>query len=340
MISDMLHNFTTRGKRKVRAIFVVFCALSIGCSTVILKQFSDQEINEEISDDVAKKFEVKDVEIKQDTKEIEKKELAKNMSASKKSTTGKTPNKETVNSAPPVRVKSPMPFNVGEELLYDIRALGLTAGTFHLKVNPLKEIAGRAFYPITGYAQTISLFELIYRVNDRVESYMDAQGLFSHKYTMDIDESKQTKKVVEFYDYDKKKSYYYSKEHHVEKGISEKKEEHDIELWSQDPVSMLYWLRMIDIPKAAGQQVKYPVNVDGKPWIATLTFDRKEKKYFGGKWLDTIVVRMENTHKGEIKNKDHQIWFTDHPRQLVLRIEAKLKVGSVAAALDKVIPPL
>ncbi len=313
-------------------LFIFICSCS---SSPQLKRFDDKDISSELSQEIAKKFEVSEV-----AKPGAAPAVVKAPEVKKKVKGKKVADVEPTKSllVPPSRRTSVMPFEVGEKLEYDIRALGLTAGTFNLEVQPPKMINGREAYPIVGVARTVKFFELIYRVNDRVESFFDFNGLYSHRFTMDLDESKQTRKVLELYDYDKKKSYYWSKMDHVDKGFSEKKEEHDIPLWAQDPVSMLYWLRIVDLPKGPGETSRYNVIVDGKPWECVLRFDRRENRNYLGKNMDTIVMRMDNYQDGQLKNKDHQIWIADSPKRYILRIEAKIRVGAVAAALEKATP--
>ncbi|MBH9751110.1 DUF3108 domain-containing protein, partial [Clostridioides difficile] len=74
-----------------------------------------------------------------------------------------------------------------------------TAGQLELDVLPEKVVADRPTYHFRAVASSTSVFSLFYRVNDVAESFMDTTGLFSHKFSLKLDESKQTRDVLELY---------------------------------------------------------------------------------------------------------------------------------------------
>jgi hypothetical protein len=311
-----------------------------------LRKFDEKDLDKATSVDLAKKFEVKDVgdsttapaptpvllgELPKMKQKVKKKKHSK---AEVQAVTEATP---TPALTPPSRRKDPMPFEIGENLEYGIRYVGVTAGYFNLTLLPLKQLNDRKVFHIQANVKTVKLFELVYRVNDVVESFWDYDGLYSHKFTMDLDESKQNRKLIELYDYEKKESYYWNRVDHVEKGFSEKKEHYDIELWSQDPISMLYYLRVLNLPKDPAVETKVSFILDGKPWVGALRFLKKENIYAGGKNRDANAYSMVNSQNGEVKNKDNTVWISDDEHRYILRVETKVKVGSFAVVLDKVL---
>jgi len=319
-----------------------FCMILTSCSTGSnLRKFDDENIEKEIPKEVAEKFEVKDVapmvpaSKKLETKmKTPVKKPEKTVVVSKK--TQSASGARAIESSPNRRV-DPMPFQVGEKLQYDVRFVGVTAATFSTEVLPEKVVNDRKVYQIRGHAKTLSLFELVYRANDIVDSFVDTEGLYSHRYTMNIDESKQSRKVLELYDYDKKRSYYWNRIDHVDRGFSEQKEEFDIKLWAQDPLSYLFYIRTATLPKAPGEKFKIPVILDGKQWESVLNFERKETVSVGSKRFDANVYHMENYLNGELKNKDNTIWISNDQNRYLLRVEAKVRVGSFAVALDRIL---
>jgi hypothetical protein len=319
------------------AAYIGLFVLTVSCSTNNgLRKFDDSNIRKEIPAEVAEKFEVKDVSALSKTpapakpaeKVITKKTKSKKGSAV-------TENKEP--AIPPMRRLDQMPFVESEKLSYDIRYVGVTAATFNIEVLPVKVVNDRKVYHLKARAKTVKFFELVYRVDDSIESFWDFDGLYSHRFTMDLDESKQSRKLIELYDYEKRKSYYWNRIDHSEKGFSEQKEEHDIKLWSQDPLSLLYYLRVVQLPQNKGDVVKVPVILDGKQWEAVITFDRKEKMSIGNRVFEANVFKLENYQNGELKNKDNTVWISNDEHRYLLRIEAKVKVGSFAIALDRIL---
>lgn len=316
--------------------------LSIGfifsaCSTNNgLRKFDDVNIKKEIPADVAEKFEVRDVSELNKTSTKPKTEEKADASKSKQKT--KTKKGAVVEKEPPpVRRIDPMPFVEGERLNYDIRYVGVTAATFSMEVLPAKVVNDRKVFHLSAHAKTVKFFELVYRVDDMIESFWDYEGLYSHRFTMNLDETKQSRKLIELYDYDKKKSFYWNRIDHAEKGFSEQKEEHDVKPWSQDPLSLLYYLRVVQLPKNKGESIKIPVIMDGKQWEAVMTFDRREKLSVGSRDFEANVFKLENFQNGELKNKDNTVWISNDDHRYLLRIEAKIKVGSFAIALDRIL---
>jgi len=324
---------------------LVFAILMIGlisCSSSNeLRKFDEADTSNGVPDDLVKKFEVKDVGSPTPTPSPTPVAVTTKKRRRKKAVKREVPVNQTqeaqANPTPPTRRIDPTPFSLGEKLEYEIRYVGVTAGYLDLEVLPFKQLNNRKVFHLQAKARTVKLFELIYRVNDTIESFWDYDGLFSHKFTMDLDESKQTRKLIELYDYDKKKSFYWNRVDHVQKGYSEKKESYDIPLWDQDPISMLYFLRTLNLPIDPAIELRAPVILDGKPWECVLHFKKKEKIYAGGAYRDASAYRIDTFQNGEVKNKDNTIWISDDEHHYVLRVEAKVKVGSFAIALEKIL---
>lgn len=299
-----------------------------GCSSGPLRKFEEGDLGKEMSEDIAKKFEIKDLPaptpVPSPTPEPKK---------TKKKKADTAPKAKVI----PIRRPATLPFLVGEKLRYDIRFVGVTAAHMELEVMPEKSISDRKVLPIRSKIKTVPVFDLVYRVDDNVFSYFDADGMFSHRFTMDLDESKQSRKLIELYDYDKNMSFFWNRIQHSEKGFIEQKESYNIKPWSQDPLSAIYFLRTVDLPREAGQEFRYPVILDGKPWESLLRYVGKERIYAGGKDREAVVYHVENYHKGELRNRENKIWLSDDERRLVLRIETKLKIGSFAVALDQIL---
>lgn len=234
----------------------------------------------------------------------------------------------------PNRRVSPDPIWVGEKLVYDLTYFGVLAGTFTLQTQPYKVINQRKVYHIEGLVKTSRVFDLVYRVNDSVESFLDYEGLFSHRFHLVLDESKQTRDALELYDSEKKQAYYWNRWNHYKKGYSESKEFLPMQPFPQDAVSGLYYLRTL--PIAVGKSPKFPFVTEGKSWETTLVGVRTEVIDSPMGKIKTIVVRPETRFEGKIKETgDVQAWITDDDRKILVRVEAKIKIGVVVAQLKE-----
>jgi len=319
---------------------ILACLLIVllsSCSSTHLRKLEDGDLGQRVSQDVAKRFEVKDLEvIPTPTPAPTPMTKVKHHRAKKKKMQEK-PSPTPIVIDIPDRRPSVFPFSIGEKLGYDIRYSGFTAGKLEMQVQAEKEIDGRRAYHLFAHANSSTVMNWLYRVNDTVESYLDDIGLFSHRFSMDLDESKQTKKSVELYDYQNKKAYYWARINHVTRGYSEKKEDYDIPLWAQDPLSLLYWIRITELSRDPTKPTKVSFTLDGKLWEMVLTYEKTEKKSYAGHDWQAYAFHVVNYQNGEAKNKDNTIWIAaDDPHRYVLCVEAKLKFGSMAAVLDEI----
>ncbi len=320
------------------------------CSTSNhLRKIEDGDLSKELSPDLAKRFEVKDFSgappapapspapLPAASEKAGKKKGKKGSGMKEKQPSPSEPKAVPAPASAPSRRVSPMPFEEGERLTYDVRYLGVTAATVEVEVGPVKFVNDRKVYELRGHARTQKLFELVYRVDDRIQSYWDYEGLYSHRFSMDLDESKQNRKLIELYDYEKNQSFFWNRIDHVEKGYSEEKRNQDILPWSQDLLSGLFYLRVAPLPVDGSAPFRMPVIVDGRPWESVITYLRTEKIFAGGKNREARVYRVENHAGGEVKNKENMLWVSTDERRHVLRIETKVKVGYFAIALDKIL---
>ncbi len=305
----------------------------LGCSSPRVRKFKDADGASGISQEIEKKFEIKDAPVVAATP------VAVEQKKKKSAVATPTPPMVTQKMETPHFRKEPMPFGVGETLQYDIRYIGVTAGTLDLEVMPNKFVNEHEVYHFQGRAKTTSIFSLIYRVVAQLNSYSDFEGLQSYRFALDQEDSKQTKQAIELFDHEKLKSYYWSRTEHIEKGYSEKKEEFALNRWARDGIGMLYFLRVAPLPDAPGKEYRMPIVFDGKPWEGVIRFDRTERKNWAGREWNLNVYHLQNYENGELKNKDNWIWIAaDHPGRYILRVETKVRVGSFAVALEKIAP--
>jgi hypothetical protein len=143
--------------------------------------------------------------------------------------------------------------------------------------------------------------------------------------------------VIELYDYEKNQSLYWNRVDHVEKGFKEQKEHYSIKPLSQDPLSCLFFLRVAPLPASSEGETRMPFVMDGKPWESVIRYLRTETIYAGGKNREARVYQLVNYEQGELKNRDNTIWISTDEHRYLLRVETKLKVGSFAVALDRIL---
>ncbi len=226
---------------------------------------------------------------------------------------------------------------VGEKHTLEVTYFGAVAGLATLEVLPFKEVAERKVYHLKLNAKSSKLFGMFYELDDTLESFLDFNGMFSHRFNLVLHETKQTRDSVELYDSVKKKAFYWDKWNHHKKGFQEKKETTDIEAFPQDSLTSLYYLRNLPLP--TGAEYEYPVVSEGKTWRLNVKVIRREMVDtvpFGK--IRAVVVKPETKFGGVVRQQgDSFIWLTDDDRHFLLRIEAKVRIGSVNAKLKEIV---
>ncbi len=225
---------------------------------------------------------------------------------------------------------------IGEKLVYTISYFAMSVGDFTFEVLPFKVLDNRKVYHVRGNVVSSSVFSLFYRLNDFVESFIDYDGIFSHRFHLVLDETKQTRDSLELNDSKKKQTYFWNRWTHKVNGYKEVKEYGAIQPFSQDSVSSLYYLRNLRLEP--GQVVTFPVVSEGKTFEAVCTVLKREEIDSPLGKVQALVIRPEMKVDGVIKKPhgDSFLWLTDDDRRFPVRLEAKVRIGTVVASLKKV----
>jgi hypothetical protein len=228
------------------------------------------------------------------------------------------------------------PFWIGEKQTLEVTYLGLAAGEFTTEVLPSKKIGDRSVYHLKGTVKSSAVLNLFYRLDDMIESFWDYEGLFSHRFHMVLDETKQARDVLELYDQDTKKAFYWNRRNQPDKPPVESKEYFDMAAFAQDSFTAAFYLRTL--PLVDGQTYIYPVISEGKGWDCVVNVVRREMADTPFGRRQTILVNPQTRYNGVMKQEKGEgfIWLTDDDRRFIVRLEAKVKIGSVAAQLKKV----
>lgn len=241
----------------------------------------------------------------------------------------------------PTRRPKKDPIWISERFAYNISYFGVPAGDFVFESLPFKTIDKRKVYHIRGTAISSSIFSVFYRLNDVVESFIDFEGIFSHRFHLVLDESKQERDSLELYDSRKKQTFFWNRWNHKVNGYKEVKEFSPLESFSQDSISALYFLRTLKLEP--GMTVSVPVVSEGKGFEAICTVERREMMNTPLGKVQTLVIKPEMKYQGILKKSgDSYLWLTDDDRKMPVRLEAKVRIGTVVASLKKVelgIPP-
>ncbi|MBL7959254.1 DUF3108 domain-containing protein [bacterium] len=215
-------------------------------------------------------------------------------------------------------------FKVGEKLTFSIGWEFISAGTAILNVEKIVRINDIPCYHISAVTNSNAFFSTLYKVRDRLESYVDVDGIFPLRYI---------KKTYEG-GYERNFNVNFNHESQValisdaDSGNSEIK----IPQYLQDIISSFYFVRTQ--PMVEGQDIHLSVFDNGRYKNVTVKVIKKERISVEAGEFDCILVQ---TPIGPFSNKsDLNIWLTDDVRRIPVLMKSKIIIGSVHAELESI----
>lgn len=225
-----------------------------------------------------------------------------------------------------------LPFYIGEKVVLSASFFAVEAGKITIGVDDFKKIDGKKVYNFYAVGKTSSVFSLFYKIQNKIESLWNPKIMKPVSLAFDAKESKQKYKSRVYFDWKKKKASF------AEEGWSKKKGDYQKKgIWKllkpgQDIVSAIFYARTF--PLIVGKTYNVTVFEDSKMIDVGLTVDRSEVlKTRMGK-LNTLVLKPSFSTNGKFqKSGDISVWVTDDKYRQVVRIETKIKIGTVVAKL-------
>ncbi|MEK7747581.1 MAG: DUF3108 domain-containing protein [Nitrospirota bacterium] len=229
---------------------------------------------------------------------------------------GPTPN--------PLPLSSALPFAPGEKLTYDVQYLGVSSGVAVLAVLEAITQNGQEVYPLLSTVQSSDFSSIFYRVNDRIESFLNPKALYSHAIFVKQHEGKRKREKQITFDQVTHKATL------IENG---QQTVFDIPPKVNDSLSSLYVFRTFH-PLTVGQSMFIDLHEgkkNGKLEIAVLGKERV-KTPIG----DFNAIKLQTTprYEGTSSTKGRLlIWVTDDDRKIPVLIKSKAKFGSIVMTL-------
>jgi hypothetical protein len=212
-----------------------------------------------------------------------------------------------------------LPFRVGEHLQYTAQFNIIPAGSASLRVMALDTVNANPTFHVRFEARTGSLADRIYKIRDRIDTWLDKTGLYTHKQSKRLREGSYRKQWHLTVDYDRSIA--------VTNGdtvaIS-----HPV----RDPYSLFYYLRTI--PLTSGTTIPLTTYENQTLTEFYVQVTGKETVLVPAGTFPSLVVKPFREGKALFKNQgDMQIWFSDDARRLPVQIQIKLKYGSMLLRL-------
>ena len=207
-----------------------------------------------------------------------------------------------------------VPFETGEKLTFDVRFGGIKVGTGRMEVVGLQNVRGREAWH-TRF--TVKGGIPFYKVNDRLESWIDTRTFESLRFVQDLEEGSR----------DKERNYeiYPERKTYTEAGEVENAPTVDNPL---DDAAFLYFVRTIPLEVGKTYDFNRYFRPDRNP-VSIRVLRKEEVKVPAGTY-QTIVIQPIIKSKGIFSEKGHaQMWLTDDARRLLVQMKSDLSIGSI-----------
>jgi len=217
-----------------------------------------------------------------------------------------------------------LPFFVGEELLFEVRWMGLLAGSARMAVSDQVTKDGHDVYHIRSLAESSPFFSLFYSVRDLGETFVDARELYPWYFRLDQREGSRSAQHTVAFDQQRGIATY-TKNQEIAREVK-------VPVGVQDSLSSFYVLRTL--PLHVGQAIHLNTFSNGKTYDVEVQILRREKveAYWGT--VEALVVRPLMRFQEILRQKGEVlIWVTDDERRLPIRMKTAIKVGSIEATL-------
>ena len=211
-----------------------------------------------------------------------------------------------------------------EELTYQLTWLGIVAGMAKLSVSEKIIKWNKVVYHIVSRADSSEFLSLIYKVEDRVNSYIDAAGLYPLYYSIDQREGHyRANRTIIFDQKNTRASFIKNIDPPVESLVPPA---------VQDPLSSFFYVRRQSLEP--GNSIYVDTFSGRKTYKVEVQIIKRERiKTIFGK-TDTVLIKPILNFPGIFRHKGNiSIWLTDDERKLPVRMKTEIVFGSVSATL-------
>jgi hypothetical protein len=225
-------------------------------------------------------------------------------------------------SLPRLQPRKVVPFDTGEKLTFDVRFGGLKVGSGRMEVVGMQDVRGREAWH-TRF--TVKGGIPFYRVNDRMESWIDTRTFESLRFVQDLEEGRRDKERT-FEIYPDLAAY-------SENGAKSTASVED----PLDDAAFMYFVRTISLEVGKTYDFNRYFRPDRNP--VQIRVLRKDTINVPAGRFQTVVIQPVIKSKGIFSEKGHaEMWLTDDPRRLLVQMKTDLSIGSLGLYLRGYVP--
>ncbi len=218
-------------------------------------------------------------------------------------------------------------FSPGEKLEFVLYWMGIAAGDSLMEVDRQALPGGKEAWRVSSVTTSRSVTDLVYRVRNRYETWLDPASGLSLKYVIHQDEGGRKKDQVQVHDQERSEVTLLVKQ----KGASTSRI-FPVPRGSIDTLAALYLIR--DQKLAPGDRISFPVFEGRKIWELIVEVAGREEVETGAGKFSTLKLHPRIKHEGIFRRKgDLFVWVTDDDRRMPVLMKTSVPVGSITAEL-------
>jgi len=213
-------------------------------------------------------------------------------------------------------------FDIGEKLVFIIRYGLVVAGTATMEIPTIRILNNRECFHILTLTKSNKFFSTFFKVEDKVESFMDKNGLFSWRHEKHLREGKY--RADQFVDLD-----------HVQRlAITNKKDSLRIPPCVQDILTSFYYVRTL--PMEIGSSLFIDNYADRKLYPLEVKIHGKERIKVKAGTFDCLIVEPLLRSDAIFKQRGRlKIWMTDDARKIPVQMKSEIMIGAITAELER-----
>jgi len=215
-------------------------------------------------------------------------------------------------------------FSVGERLVFDISFGFIHAGQAVMEIPEYRYVNGRKCYWVRFQVNSAKAFSWIYKVEDRYETYLDAEGIFPWQFEQHIREGGYRRDFIAYFD-------------QAAHRVTTTEGQYDIPPYVHDIVSAFYYARTQDFSNfRPGQRMRLQNFYKDSTYVLDVKFLGHQRVEVDAGTFDCILVEPLVREGGLFKSEGRIIiWLTDDEKKIPVKVSTRIVIGSIDAELTE-----
>jgi len=221
-----------------------------------------------------------------------------------------------------VKAQAEIPFAVGEKLTYSAWFNFIRGGTSSLAIIGMEKINGVQTYHVRSITESNPFFDRLYKVRDQMDSWLDGEGYYSHKFSKSLREGRYRKKYTVKFNY--------------QEGIAvSASKTSKIPAQAHDGLSMFYYVRTLELNLGDTIPVNFFDNDSLRPFVIRVEKIEMVETPIGE--IQCFVLAPDPGTRKLFKQKNQVvIYLSTDRRRIPVMIVSDARFGSLILKLESI----